>query len=126
MKFLKFIPIALCLGAASIQAQNPTEVEQLKKQLQEMRENFERVQREQREQIDTLSKKIDELTKSPSVANAPAATSSPMTAVAKEKSADQKKLEEQLAAELGAIGATNAAAPTAASASDSKLDLSKP
>jgi len=70
-------------------------MDQLKLQLRQMQENFERVQREQREQIDALTKKLDELTRSP----AP-----PATPAGPADSAGQKKLEDQLAAELGAPG----------------------
>ncbi|MDB6027670.1 MAG: hypothetical protein JWM68_3893 [Verrucomicrobiales bacterium] len=97
-------------------AQNQTEVEQLKKQLQEMKESFERVQREQRQQIDTLTRKVDQLTKSP----APTDSSTASTA-AKEKTAEEKKLEEQLAAELTGPSATNAVAE-----SKPGFDLAKP
>ena len=124
MKIFKLIPLVLCLGAASIQAQNPAEVEQLKKQMLEMKENFERVQREQREQIEALTRKIDELTKSSAPAGGVAATSP--SASLPEKTAEQKKLEEQLAAELSGPTATNAAPETTAAASASPLDLSKP
>jgi hypothetical protein len=68
-------------------------VEQLKKQLQEVRENFERVQREQRSQIEALTRKIESLTQ----ASPP-------------KSSDQKKLEDQLAAELSPPAAVAATA----------------
>ncbi len=123
MKVLKLIPLALCLGVASLPAQNANEVEQLKKQMLEMQQNFEKVQREQRQQIEALTRRIDELIKSPPASTA--ATSTPSTAPASEKTEEQKKLEEQLAAELGGATATNA---TASSASDTKspLDLSKP
>src|SRR6266478_7036333 len=39
------------------------QIDQLKRQLDEMRENFERVQREQKAQIDALTKQLDELTR---------------------------------------------------------------
>ncbi len=98
MKILKFIPIALCLGVASLPAQNQTEVEQLKKQLQEMQQNFERVQREQRQQIDMLNRRIDELSNKPQ-----SASTSPASA----DMAEKKKLEQQLAAELQGSPGTN-------------------
>jgi hypothetical protein len=104
MRILAF----LLLGAISVAAQETNQIEQLKKQLQDVRENFERTQREQRQQIDALTRKIDELSKTPS-GNAPP-TASPPGAT---KSADQKKLEEQLARELGATPSTNAAPPAA-------------
>ena len=54
---------ALCLGAFAAQAQQTSDLEQLKRQLQQMQENFEKMQREQREQIDSLTKKLEEITK---------------------------------------------------------------
>jgi hypothetical protein len=63
-------------------AAETNEIEQVRQQLQEMQKNFERIQREQNEQIQTLSRKLDELTKE------------------KAADAEKKKLEEQLAAEL--------------------------
>ena len=50
-------------GAPTLRAQTTNEVEQLKRQMQQLEENFERVQRDQRQQIDALSKKLDDLTK---------------------------------------------------------------
>jgi hypothetical protein len=47
----------------ALQAQETNEVEQLKRQLQQLQENFDRVQREQKQQIDSLSIKLDDLTK---------------------------------------------------------------
>src|SRR6185295_486167 len=79
-----------CLSAMPLRAQEAGQVEQLKKQLQQLQENFERLQREQREQIEALTRKLDELTKAQ--AGKPAA--------AEPKTAEQKKLEDELAAEL--------------------------
>src|SRR5437867_2726086 len=85
---------ALCLSAIIAQAQETNQIEQLKQQLQQMQENFERAQREQRQQIETLTKKLDELTKQQSV------------------DVEKKKLEQQLAAELQSnLPPTTAAAP---------------
>ena len=82
---MKKIIALVCLGLAvpMSHAQSTNDVEQLKRQLQEMRENFEKVQREQKQQIDLLNQKLDELTKQQSA------------------EAKKKKLETQLAAELG-------------------------
>src|ERR1041385_6229714 len=87
--------ISFSLVAPRMPAQETNEVGQLKRQLQQMQENFERVQREQKEQIDSLSKKLEELTKQQSA------------------DAEKKKLEQQLAAELQS-GPTNAAATATA------------
>src|SRR6476660_491526 len=54
---------ALCWNAAPLFAQQNNEVEQLKRQLQQMKEDFERVQREHREQMDALTRKLDDLLK---------------------------------------------------------------
>jgi len=56
MKFTKLANIialssVLGLSTSVAQAQSTPEVEQLKKQLQEMQENFDRIQREQKQQI---------------------------------------------------------------------------
>ncbi len=62
-----------CIGltAASALGQE-SEVDLLKRQLQQMQENFERVQREQRQQIDALTERLNALTNPPvAVAVAP-------------------------------------------------------
>ena len=74
----------LCLGAATLQAQQSGELEQLKKIVQQ-----------QQQQIDALTKRLDELTKSQS---GPAAPVVPPAAAP--KTDEQKKLEEQLTKEL--------------------------
>src|SRR6266700_182112 len=97
-------PSALCLSALMLQAQETfadgfgataskqsgdgetNEVEQLKKQMQQMQQ-----------QIEMLRRKLEELTKS----HAP-----PLAAAT--KTDEQKKLEEQLAAELARGATTNA------------------
>jgi len=48
-----------------LQAQETNQLEQLKKQLQEMQQNFERTQREQQRQIEALKKQIEEFQKPP-------------------------------------------------------------
>jgi hypothetical protein len=80
------------------------QIELLQAQIREMQANFERVQAEQRRQIDVLSRKVDELSKAP-----PGGTNIPAVPV---PSADQKKLESELASELGGGSSTNAAATT--------------
>ena len=79
---------AFCLFAMTLQAQETSDIGQLKRQLQEMQENFEKVRREQQQQIEALTRKLDEITKS-----APAPAAAP-------KTEEQKKLEAQLAADL--------------------------
>lgn len=93
-KFLMLVCLGLIVPMSY--AQETNEVEQLKRQLQQMQENFDRVQREQREQIDSLSRKLDEITKQQTA------------------EAEKKKLEQQLATEL-----QNQAAPPTAPANSS-------
>ena len=66
-----------------VPAQESGEVEQLRRQLQEMKENLERVQKQQREQIEALQKQLDAM-QHQQVADA-----------------DKKNLEGELARELG-------------------------
>jgi type II secretory pathway pseudopilin PulG len=60
---LLVVGAAAALVTPSLRAQDANQIDQLKQQLRQMQENFERVQREQREQIETLTKKLDDLTK---------------------------------------------------------------
>jgi len=73
---------AIVLAAPSLRAQDASEIDQLKQQLKQMQENFDRVQREQRQQIESLTKKLDDLTKQQAA------------------EAEKKKLEQELAAQL--------------------------
>ena len=59
---------ALCLSVTLLQAQETNEVELLRKQLQ----GFESIVRQQQQQIDTLTKRLDEVTKTPPTAAAKA------------------------------------------------------
>ncbi len=79
---LSFLAAMLCGSGLMLQAQTTNEVEQLKRQLQQLQENFERVQREQRLQIEALTQKLDDLTKQQTA------------------EAEKKKLEQELASEL--------------------------
>jgi hypothetical protein len=107
---MKNILIVLCLGLAVpwVQAGDTNEVEQLKRQMQQMQENFERIQREDREAIDALIRKVNDLAKERQVA--PATNAIPPVPPPAE--AEQKKLEQQLAAEMSS-NAPPAAAPPA-------------
>ena len=71
-----------CFCGGSLGAQDASEVEQLRKQLRQLQEQFERVQQEHKSQIDSLSRKLDEITQ------------------AQAAEADKKKLEQELAAEM--------------------------
>src|SRR5258707_15703698 len=114
--------LALCLGVARLQAQETNEVEALRRQLKEATENFEKTMREQRQIIDSLNQRLDALqaalTNQPKQAIAPpgVATNQPppgaesQAAAAKEQ--ERRKLEAELAAQLGANPApTNAPPP---------------
>ena len=79
-KFMTVLCLSLIVPVLSAQETNG--VEQLKRQLQQMQENFDRVQREQKSQIESLGKKLDELTH------------------AQTAEAEKKKLEQELAAQL--------------------------
>jgi TolA-binding protein len=111
MKNFKLLSLAVLLtvmiGRAN--ADQQTDIQQLKAQLQQMQENFDRVQREQRAQIEALTKKLESLTQETPKVTKAAATNAPP------KTEDQKNLEQELAAELGPQ--TNAAPATAASKS---------
>ena len=85
--FSFFIPsaslcAALLASSAAVSAQDTNQIDALKQQLRQMQENFERVQREQRLQIESLTKKLDDLTKQQTA------------------EAEKKKLEAELAAQL--------------------------
>lgn len=103
----KFL-VVLCLGVAvpMLPAQETNEVEQLKRQMQQMEENFEKARSEDRQLIQSLSQKVDELLKEKQTTvavPAPAATATNTAAADSEK----VKLEAQLAEQLGVSG-TNA------------------
>jgi len=98
MKISKIIGLTIYLGTLSIQAQQTQEVEQLKKQLQEIQTQFRKTQDEQQRQIEALTKKLEEFTK----------TKSPSEKVIAEKTPEQLKLEAELASELSKPAGTNA------------------
>ena len=98
MKILKIIAFTICLGTISTQAQQTQEVDQLRKQLQEIQTQFRKTQDEQQRQIEALTKKLEEFTKTKSI---------PENAVAG-KTPEQLKLEQELATELSKNAGTNA------------------
>lgn len=110
MKNFKFLGLAILLCLPISRANAESDIDQLKAQMRQMQQNFERVQQEQRQQIETLTKKIDELSHQAPATNA-AASLVAATNAAPEKTEQQKKLEQELAAELGPQ--TNAAPPAA-------------
>jgi hypothetical protein len=124
MNFRKY---TLCLISIALLAKAPaaeSEVQQLKAQLQQLQADFDKTRREQERQIQELTKKLDALTSSPA----------PSTAIPA-KTEDQKKLEQDLAAELAAPAPTTAAVsqpdaassptiPAAARAGSSYMNLS--
>lgn len=98
MRSMILVCVVLCVARFVAPAQETNEVQQLREELRKVREDFERMTREQRQQIETLSRKLESLSPQPQGADA-----------------EKKKLEQELAAELGTNApATTAAAPAAA------------
>lgn len=94
MKVKRFwgVILALGIGAASVlHGQESNQVQQLQQQLRQLQENFEKTQQQYRQQFEALQKQIDALQ--------PAQSSA---------AAEKKKLEDEIAAKLGA---TTPAAP---------------
>jgi len=114
MKAKQLIPILLSASSLTLAAQS-NEVEHLRQQLQQVREAFEKAEAEHRRQIDDLTRKLDEVLRRQATTTNPAIAAATNAPPAPASSADKKALEEQLAAELGGIGATNKAAPPAPS-----------
>ena len=106
MKFSTFVAcaFALCLAVPAWPAED--EVQQLKRQLQQMQEDFEKTRQRQQQQIDALTRKLDELTKAP-------ATPAPNADLA-------KTLEQELAAQ------PPAAAPASVPAAESAAPVASP
>ena len=80
----KFL-VLVCFGIAmpTSYSQETNQVEQLRMQLQQMQENFNRVQQQQKEQIDSLQKKLEELTKTQvTISRSPGATAESNSPVA--------------------------------------------
>jgi hypothetical protein len=84
-----------CWREPDLRAQGTNEVDALKQQLQQLQENFERMQREQHQQIEALTHKLEELSKQQAA------------------EAEKKKLEQELAADLGTNRPPAAAAAAA-------------
>src|SRR5205085_10749742 len=101
---------SLCLSWLPLQAQVVGEVEALRKELQSMKEAFEKAQTESRRQIEELTRRLDAVTRVSS-------NGTPQLVVTNRvgiPTAEQRKLEQELAAELGAQGATNPPPPSGA------------
>jgi hypothetical protein len=100
MKALRIVvwSSALSLGLLPGLGEETNQVEALKRQIGQLQENLDRFEREQRAQIEALTRKLEELTGTPA----------PRSAATDSKSAERKKLEQELAAQLGAAAATNA------------------
>jgi hypothetical protein len=107
---MRKILILLCLGVAvpMVRAQETNEVEQLKRQMQQMQENFEKARNEDRQLIQSLSEKVDELLRDKqgqaAATNAPLAAGTNAVAAGGTNAAaeaEKEKLTAQLAAELG-------------------------
>lgn len=104
---MKFRNIIIFICSAALAAKAPAtedEVQQLRTQLQQLQTAFEKSRHEQEQQIAALAKKIGELTA--------ATTAVPPAEPA--KSGDQKKLEQELAAETAPSPALAAPPPAAA------------
>ncbi|MGI8967215.1 MAG: hypothetical protein ACR2H1_14160, partial [Limisphaerales bacterium] len=104
MKFKKIIGLSfiISLTGTSLLAQETNQIEQLQKQLHQMQENFEKAQRDQKQQIEALTKKLDDLQKNSGVTSATNQSAEP-------KTAQQRKLEQELAAQLEKELGTNLA-----------------
>ena len=118
----KRISVLVILGVSwlPLRAQVGGEVEALKRELQAMKEAFEKAQAESRKQIEELTRRLDAVMRAQT--NAPpqlALTNQPKPALTPE----QKKLEEELAAELGG---TNATAQASTKPSQSSWSPSQP
>ncbi len=100
MKFSTLLACVSLLVLAVPARPAEDEVQLLKRQLQQMQEDFAKTQQQQQKQIDTLTRKLDELT------NRSASTVA-------EKPAPAKNLEQELAAELTAAAPAPAAPATA-------------
>src|SRR5256885_161431 len=94
------LSLSVCLSELSLHAQAGDEIETLRKEMQAMKESFEKSQAESRKKVEELTRKLDAVMRAQSNAPPPfTATNQPAPAVTPE----QKKLEEQLAAELAGI-----------------------
>ena len=104
---------ALCLSTLTLQAQETNQVQQLQQQLRSLQENFEKTQQQYRQQFEALQKQIDALQ--------PAQPGQPAAAV------EKKKLEAEIAAQLGAPTAGTASnTPTAPALESKKWSPSQP
>src|SRR5258708_7841356 len=101
MKLTTLIACASALLLAVPARAAEDDVQQLKRQLQQMQDDFEKTRRQQQQQIDALTRKLDELT-----------GQSPATAAAKANPA--KTLEQELAAQMSAGAPPARTAETAA------------
>ncbi len=102
MKKAVLVCFSLCASCLSLVAQAAGEVEVLKREMQAMKEAFEKAQAESRKQIEELTRRLDAMTHPQSNASAALAATNRPTA----PTAEQKKLEEELAAELGTLKST--------------------
>ncbi len=105
MKFKTFFAVASVLALVSTAfPQEPNEVEQLKKQLQQMQRDFEKIEREHRDQLETLRKRLDQISAAPARPVVPA-----------DRDAEKKKLEDELTAELHPANGITNRSPSASS-----------
>ena len=100
---------ALCLSTLTLQAQETNQVQQLQQQLRQLQENFEKTQQQYRQQFEALQKQIDALQ--------PAQSSA---------AAEKKKLEAEIAAQLGTTTGAANNAPTSSALEPKKWSPSQP
>lgn len=112
MKTKSLTAILLCAALLPLGAQVSDPIDALRQQLQQVRDAFEKSQAEYRRQIDELTRKLDEVSRARGQTNAVIAGQPALPT--NTAAAERQKLEQQLAAEIGAITQTNA--PAAASA----------
>jgi len=103
-------------GDASVEKRLQELEQHFKQQQETMQSNFERLLRQQQDQIDALKSQLSSATNHPPSESAAPGTVATTTTNNAAAAAEQKKLEAELAAELGA-GATNATTATAAATS---------
>jgi hypothetical protein len=91
--------VILGAGTSRLWAQETNEVDALRLQLRQLQESFDRAQREQRQQIEALTRKVEELSRQqPASPSQPVVGAQPALETA---NAEKRKLEQELAAELG-------------------------
>ena len=116
-KFFAGVSSALCLGILPLAAQETTDLEQLKKQLQDFQKQFEQTAQKQRQQIESLEQQIQQLqtpTVSTNAALKPAAGFDPSRADNQLKPVDPLRLgNKNTYLDVGLVGTFAAGGSTA-------------